>query len=206
VCTDVRNSPDEGYPPRGFYTAATGPVRILVVGKNPGHILPHEAARYTGKPAAEVARAHLGFAGATFEGAQHAEPVSSRSTMFHRRLRRYLVTVLGVAEDDVFKHAAYTNLVKCSTADEQARLHAGTMRECFARHLQREIAFFVPVALLALGGEVAHFLRRAARSGMHDRPVLRVKHPSYPYRKDELDAVLEDLRRQLVALSARGAR
>src|SRR5262249_38510410 len=44
VCVGVKNDPDAGWPPRGFYTEATGPVRLLVVCKNPGHVLEDERA------------------------------------------------------------------------------------------------------------------------------------------------------------------
>jgi uracil-DNA glycosylase len=115
---------------------------------------------------------------------------------------RYLASLLETHEADVFKHAAYTNLVKCSMQDEQGLLRGATMSECFKRHLRREIDFFKPVALVAFGREVEQFLERAAREGLHDRPVFYLKHPSYPYRRDRLQGALDEVRKKIKALGS----
>lgn len=194
-CPGVINSASTGWPPRGFFTEATeSPIEILVVGKNPGHPLPEESSLYEGRSAAEIAAIHLAFAGGVFKGEHDTSMEARRSTRFHKNLRRYLAFFLDCPESDVFRRAAYTNLVKCSSPGEQDRLNLKTMNECFARHFIRELAFFRPRLLLALGREVENFLRKASASGLHGFPVVYIKHPSYHYRKDQEFEILHSIK------------
>jgi uracil-DNA glycosylase len=47
-CKNVMKDLSGGIPPRGFYFK-NFPVKILIVGKNPGHPLENESKRYKGK-------------------------------------------------------------------------------------------------------------------------------------------------------------
>lgn len=194
-CPGIRNSPSTGWPPRAFFTKATAaPIAILVVGKNPGHPLLNETDLYRGKTPYEIAAANVSYAESVFRGeVDHLEGVRA-STTFHKNLVRYLSFFLDVPDDpgQVFRYAAFTNLVKCSSPGERDRLQLRTMEECFSKHFLREVDYFRPRLLLALGREVEGFLERAARR--HRFPVVYVKHPSYYYRKDKEAEILSQLK------------
>lgn len=203
-CPGIINSPSSGWPPRGFFTeAADPPIDILVVGKNPGHPMPQEPNLYKDRSASDIAEVHLDFVRGAFLGDQDLSSEARRSTRFHKNLRSYLAFFLDVPEPDVFHHAAYTNLVKCSTHGEQDRLHRQTMNECFSRHLIREIEFFRPRVLLALGREVERFLLKAGERGLHRLSVIYIKHPSYHYARTAERAILSDIRAQIGRFLAR---
>jgi len=142
----------------------------------------------------EIAAANVTYAESVFRGeVDHLKGVRA-STTFHKNLVRYLSFFLDVPDDpgQVFQYAAFTNLVKCSSPGEQDRLQPRTMEECFSKHFLREVDYFRPRLLLALGREVESFLQRAARR--HRLPVVYVKHPSYYYRKDEEAETLMQLK------------
>jgi hypothetical protein len=194
-CPGVVNAPRDGCPPRGFFSAASpGSVSILVVGKNPGHLLETERSLYLGKSPPEIAAAHLAFAGRGLTGGLDSHPGASRNLRFHRNVVRYLTVLLAAPPAAVLRQVAFTNLVKCSTLGEQDRLAGRTMRECYQRHLRREIEFFGPRMLLALGREVERFLRAAQAMERAPVPVLYIKHPSYNYSRATEAGILEALR------------
>jgi Uracil DNA glycosylase superfamily len=184
-CPGILNSPNTGWPPRGFYTAATAPpLPLLAVCKNPGHLLPDEAKLYIRTPREALAEVHMAHAACTFDGGNAPTAEARRSTTFHKNLLRYLAHILDVEIGSVFKRCAYTNLVKCSTVGEHDQLHPRTMHQCFSNHFAREITYFQPKVLLAFGREVESFLKRAREEGLHRIPVVYMKHPSYYYRRD----------------------
>ncbi len=180
--------------PRGFFTEASREVQILVVGKNPGHILASEAALYKDLAAERFIDAHMSFSKEVFRKKLSISGADKKSTTFHSNLFFYLSAILDANAEDVFKLAAYTNLVKCSTIDEQAKIKRRTMSECFGKHLIKEINYFRPKVLLALGREVESHLNFAKSKQLHALDVVYIKHPSYHYKKDMRDKELEKIK------------
>jgi hypothetical protein len=198
-CPGVVNSRATGWPPRGFFTEADHmPVDLLAVCKNPGHLLPDEALLYQGRSGTEIAQIHINFARSTFKGDNDLSAEARRSTTFHKNLIRYLSFFLNVPPEQVFRHVAYTNLVKCSSHGERDSLKSKTMTECFSRHFVREIAYFKPKAILAFGRETERFLVEARSRQFHALPVIYVKHPSYYYRKDNEYAILSHIKAEVL--------
>lgn len=71
---------------------------------------------------------------------------------FHNELLRALDEVLGPQEPrDHFRRVVYTNLVKCSLAEGRKSAPFETQTTCYRRHLQREIEYFKPLAIIAIG-------------------------------------------------------
>ncbi|TAL53837.1 uracil-DNA glycosylase family protein [Pandoraea sp.] len=194
-CPGTFKSPSTGSPPRGFYTKAKpGFVDLLAVCKNPGHTLPDEKQLYRGLNGFEIASAHMEYAEETFRREHDINAQARRSTRFHKNLVRYLSYFLDVPEENVFERAVYTNLVKCSTPDERARLDPRAMSKCFESHFARELDFFKPRVLLACGREVERFLNSEKTRCVHRLPVIYVKHPSYYYRRENEQPILEKIR------------
>jgi uracil-DNA glycosylase len=190
---EIYKSLQNGSPPRGFYTRAEGPVDVLVVGKNPGHILDSEAAIYKNLRGEELVKAHWDFSRDTFYKLNQLSSKEKRSTTFHSNLLSYLAEILSVNREIIFENAAYTNLVKCSNAgNEQVKLSIRSMNECLHNHLIREINFFKPKLIFALGREVEIYLKRKKLDGVC--PIVYIKHPSYHYKKEEKDKKVSDLR------------
>jgi hypothetical protein len=180
---EIQNSPINGSPPRGFYTTATGQVEVMVVAKNPGHVLPSEASSYINLNGENLVKAHLDFSKKTFYKINELSKDERRSTTFHSNLLSYLTEILDVEEKLVFEKVAYTNLVKCSTnGNKQNILTTRSMDECYKNHLAREIEYFKPKVVFALGREVERYLKKFEKNGQFK--VVYIKHPSYHYRKE----------------------
>ena len=64
--SEIYNCPSKGSPPRGFFTESQGQIEILVVGKNPGHVLESESKLYLNLNGEELVKAHLDFSKKTF--------------------------------------------------------------------------------------------------------------------------------------------
>lgn len=198
-CPGVVRDLLRGIPPRGFFTEAEpGEVQLLLVAKNPGHVIEGETALYAGHGAEEVARAHLTWARRCFFDPGSFSRESRRSLVFHKNILRYVSVFLDVPEREVFRHCAYTNIVKCQTIGEQDSLQRRTIEECFSRHFAEETRVLRPKVILGLGREAFDFL--LAHSHQHGRPVLYLKHPSYYYRKDLEPKVLGELRAKIRAV------
>ena len=118
-CPGIVNSCATGWPPRGFFTEADATSRSPGCLQDPGHLLPGEALLYQGRTGGQIARIHVDYVRRTFKGKNDSLSEARRSTTFHKNLIRYLSFFLDVPAEQIFRHAAYTNLVKCSTVGER---------------------------------------------------------------------------------------
>lgn len=193
VCPGVWKDIPNGIPPRGFFFKAA-PVKLLVVAKNPGHPLQGESGLFQGCKGEDLFRAYR-----AYQERLYTDPVRIRepSTRFHKTLFGYLSFFLEVPISDIYLHAAHTNLVKCSTPDEQAQLDPKTMAQCYTQYFRTELELLRPKVLLALGREVERFLR--ARTADHHLPVIYIKHPSYRYRKEDEPRILAGIKKKLLS-------
>jgi len=191
VCPGVWKDIASGIPPRGFYYKAA-PVKLLVVAKNPGHPMKGEPELFRGRTGSELFRAYR-----DYQCRLYPDPgkVREPSTRFHKTLFRYISFFLDIHSSDIYLHAAHTNLVKCSTPDEQARLNAKTMERCYAEYFRVELDLLHPKVLLALGREVERFLME--RQADHGLPVVYVRHPAYRYPRNDEARILGDIKRQI---------
>jgi Uracil DNA glycosylase superfamily len=196
-CTGIKNCKTDGWVPRGFYTEYNpkNPILLMAVCRNPGHPLSIEMVSYQNSSCStETAERHLAFSRDVFYGLGNSAEDARRKTVFHRNLIRYLKFFLDVPECDVFKVAAYTNLVKCSTLGLQDRLHTETVSQCFDQHFRREVDYFNPRVLLAFGREVENYLKKAKKENHHNLPIVYIKHPSYFYQRDMEERELCDIK------------
>ena len=191
-CPEIKKNIKNGYPPRGFYFENHN-VDILVVGKNPGHILENEKENllYKNKSKEELYKAWMDFRKKYYFS--HKEN-KSRSSTFHKNLYGYLEYFIDKKE--IFNHVAETNLIKCSTEDERGKLHKKTIKECYNKYLINEINFFKPKVILALGREVEKYLNK--RNGIDfNCQIIYIKHPSYHYKKEEKAKALSKIKNQI---------
>jgi len=204
-CKGIWKDFAKGIPPRGF-KYNTVPVKILVVSKNPGHPLKGEPEKYIGKSGMSLYQAYRQHQIDTY---YNLDKIKDRSLVFHRNLFRYIsffldkrnsIDILSLNNKDIFSRKnidiiyqvmSHTNLMKCSTTGERDRLDKTTMKVCSEKYLLDEIRLLRPKVLLALGGEVATFLNRMKKE-YELPPVIRIKHPSYFYRKEiEYETLLQ---------------
>jgi len=190
---EIINCPSKGSPPRGFYTEPSPHKKVLVVGKNPGHALSIETDLYKNLKGNELVSAHWSFSRDTFYKLSNVETKELGSTRFHTNLISYLTQIIDCPKEDIFKYAAYTNLVKCSTPNEQALLSRKTMSECFNNHLLNEIKYFNPTLIFALGREVERFIKATLSIYSLKIKVAYIKHPSYFYKKEIRDSKIQEL-------------
>jgi uracil-DNA glycosylase len=194
-CPNTINAIEEDYPPRGFMSGGTpGDIDIMIVGKNPGHIVENERGAYSNKSPREVVEAV--FRNQTWDNSGKTG-VDTKSYTFHRNLSRYISYFLDVNTDEVFRRCVYTNLVKCSTITERERLKVKTIAECYGNYLRQEIMLWKPKVLLALGREVYNFLNKEQIRVEHSKPVVYIKHPSYYYRREKERAILKTIKAEI---------
>lgn len=135
VCPGVWKDIARGIPPRGFFSKMA-PVKLLAVAKNPGHPLEGERDRLRGRTGGDLFRAYRAFQESFYpDPGQIREP----STRFHTTLFRYLCFFVDIPRPDIYLHVAHTNLVKCSTPDEQAKLIERTTAQCYEQCFRREV-------------------------------------------------------------------
>jgi len=192
LCPGAWKDIPAGVPPRGFF-CQVAPVKLLIVAKNPGHPLLREREHYQGRSEYELYRAYQRFQENLHSTAdQFREP----SMRFLKTLFRYISFFLDIPNNDIYLHAAHTNLVKCSTPDERGRLDRKTMGQCYPQYLRAEIDLLRPKVLVALGREVERFLRRNRLD--HGLPVIYIKHPSHRYPKEDEQQILTGIKRQIL--------
>lgn len=202
MCPGIIKDVKKGCPPRGFYTQGVpGDIAIMVVGKNPGHVLDNERSMYIGESSEGIVRKQFNLIGSIFESTYKGASGDSRSLRFQKNLLRYLAYFLDIQKENVFKKCALTNLVKCSTVGEQDKLSRAAISQCYQKYLRKEIDYLKPRVILALGREVEQSL---LKMGV-DHPVIYIKHPSYFYRKDiekqELDKIKLQIKKFLLKKS-----
>ncbi len=193
ACPGVWKDIPAGIPPRGFFFKVA-PVKLLVVAKNPGHPMQGEPDLFRGLIGRELFRAYR-----DYQEKLYPDPSRIRepSTRFHKTLFGYISYFLDIPRDDIYLHAAHTNLVKCSTPGEQARLNPKTMAQCYTQYFRSEVDLLRPKVLLALGREVEKFLTE--RHSDHGLPVVYIKHPSYRYRQEDEARILGAIKTQILA-------
>jgi uracil-DNA glycosylase len=141
-CTGIIRDLDTNIP-RGFFTEAnTGDrITIMVVGINPGQPMETEKGIYDQSTDKDKANTHFTFARKAYTGA---------GKTFHRRLLAWLSEILEKNPEEVFREVVYTNLVKCITPNNKMPSKE-LSKTCFAQNLQKEILFWRPLVIVALG-------------------------------------------------------
>lgn len=176
-CEGVCNDRAGGRIPRSFlFCAPRRSITTLVVGKNPAQAPQWERELYIQTSDLELAEATIGVAKDLFWG---TKVVPSN---FHVNFIERVAAVIGVepTAEAVFSKVALTALAKCESASEKTDvLTTVTMQRCSDRYLWREIAYFEPKYLIALGKEVFDFLERSRVVGLHNLPVGKLYHPSW---------------------------
>lgn len=191
ICPSTWKNFKKGIPPRGFHFESAK-VELLVVGKNPGHPLKGEEKYFIGKTGKQLYNAYMKLHSIYYKDLNtFKEP----SNTFHKNLFRYLSFFLDVPESKIYSKAAHTNLVKCSSRSERGKLKQLTINECYTKYFLEELTLFKPKVLLALGKEVFNFLQR--RKTDFNIPIVYIKHPSYFYRKEEEQGILEDKKSEI---------
>jgi len=129
--------------PRGFFTEANagGQITLMVVGINPGQPMESEKGIYNQSTDKDKANAHINFARKSFSG---------EGKTFHRRLLAWISEILEKNPEEVFREVVYTNLVKCTTPNNKMPSKE-LSKICFAQNLQKEILFWRPLVIVALG-------------------------------------------------------
>ncbi len=177
----LRFAPQDGWIPRGIMTDASSfpEIRAIVVGKNPGHVIPHEAAAYA-KCASNDAliEAQRGFLREFM-----TTPLRGSNGNYQRNLVAVLKACLGVETvPEILRVTYFTQAVKCSTPDnEQKKLPVRVVKACNV-YLKAELAALPKVPVIALGREAENAVRLATNA---DR-VIYLHHPSWGARnRDE---------------------
>jgi uracil-DNA glycosylase len=152
--------------PRGFFTQAEqgDNIQLLVVGLNPGQPMEKEKGLYGGISADEMVKTHL----------QHVESAyfGGKGKAFHRRLLSWLEEIINKPKNQIFRSVVYTNLVKCTTPNNR-KPSPQLSKICFGQHLQREISFWRPQVIVALGTACSDVLRKLGIDH------LQLPHPSH---------------------------
>lgn len=196
-CPQAEKKFSRGWVPRGFHHCKSKKTEILVVGKNPGHPLPGETGYYKGKSGEALLKAK-----------EKWDSDKSTKTTYHKNIIRYLRYFLGLSEKletykdykkmdetahekEISKYVAFTNLFKCSTKCEQETIKNNSFNICYKKYFTKEIELIRPISILALGKEVAQFLRK------QHLPFIEIKHPSYFYRKTDEPEILKKIKKKL---------
>lgn len=141
--------------------------------------------------------AHKEFMKDLFENRHSSKEKSKR---FHRNLSRYLTFFLNVTPDEIFTRAAFTNLVKCSSINEQEKPKnlRKAVNSCFKKFFLEELELYKPKVVLALGGEVYDFLKEQEDElKVHCACLIGIKHPSYYYKKERENDILSKVKKHI---------
>lgn len=168
VCPGViRNSSQEGWPPRGFYTEGQPrQIDFLIVGMNPGHPLDDEFERYAGKKPRDLVDAEMDIMRSRIVALTTGSPIRINDSIipktkvkFQNILIKRMQVALDCAPDKVFLRCALTNLVKCSTIQERTPRIEEAKKVCYETFFLEEVRLFPALrAIIALGDVVEEFL------------------------------------------------
>jgi len=192
-CNNIYKNIPNGIPPRGFYFKNI-PIKILIIGKNPGHPFENQKVIFKGKTGE-----NLYLTSRTYQENLYSNILlnTDKSTTFHKNIFRYISYFLDIPNDinEIYKNVAHTNLLKCSTIDEQQLLNKckEAVDTCFNTYLIKEIEIMQPKVLLALGSEVYNYLIKKE----FKLPIIRIKHPSYYYKKSEEEEILLKIKNEI---------
>ena len=194
-----------GYVPRGFHYESPN-IKLLVVGKNPGHLLDGEGKLYINKIGKKLVEIHNNIHKEYYNGLifrKQENPYKEKSNTFHKNLFRYTSFILDLPKDMVYSQMAHTNIFKCSTKHEQQKLKEGDILFCYSKFFLRELALFKPKAILALGREVESFLKKRQEE-ISDKlcydfsnRIIYIKHPSYYYNKKSEEEELKKIKQKI---------
>lgn len=215
-CLKAWKNPSEGIVPRGFDFCRRRYPNILIVSKNPGHPLTEygEDEFYKGKKGKRLFDSYVKFRKELADNIIYQKNASLR---FHKNRNRYLRYLLGHTSklesfkqyserieegsfiwdfEKIMRDVALTNLFKCSTRNEQQKLLSADVSVCVERYFLPEVKLLKPKVILAFGNEVANFL---IRLGLHEHlpPIIKIKHPSRPYGKEEEVHIMSAVRKAL---------
>jgi len=186
ICNNTYKNISNGIPPRGFYFKNI-PIKILIVGKNPGHPSKTEKVEFK-----NITGENLFLSYRKYQDNLYPNILlnTDKSKKFHRNLFRYISFFLDIPNDinEIYKYVAHTNLLKCSTIDVQQSLNKckEAVNTCFNAYLLNEIEYMQPKIILALGMEVFNYLN----NNVLKIPIIYIKHPSYYYKKSEEKEIL----------------
>ena len=171
------------YPRSILYLGNNAP-RLIVIGKNPGHML-------AGEPRAETYEDWVQWTRECFT------QIDDKSTKFHINLLRYLNFLLssGYLEyreakprsvrtelfESVFTRVYMTNMLKCSTPDERETFgNLNTeLDNCTKTYLDKELSLCGHPPVLCLGGEAIQSFGKYFPK--YANKVTHLRHPSYFY-------------------------
>jgi len=192
---------DENYSPRGIFYLGRSFPKLIVLGKNPGGMLLNK-----GEAKASVYEEQVQWELKCFgeyEGANFR---------FHIRLLQYLEFILfsnfityqeaktnrKELTSKIFKIAYKTNLLKCSTPDEQENLRTLSKETstCVPLYLRKELEICNNPPVLCLGDESYDEFKRHFPNYISSSASIR--HPSYPIRADNLLNELEKVKSNLM--------
>lgn len=204
-CPKIWKDFDKGVVPRGFHFESPK-IKLLIVGKNPGHPFKDEKKKYLNKRGKTLFEAKENFQKEYYNNIDNTFKEDKRSHTYHKNLFRYMGYFLGLLElpkkekinsqliHKIYSQIATTNLVKCSIKDEQAILHKDIIYPCYRKFFLEELKLFKPKLILALGKEVYHFLKHQKEIKI---PIVCIKHPSYYYKKEEEIKILNSIKKEM---------
>ncbi len=201
-CKNIIKDLNTAWIPRGFYCSNSAEkISILIVGKNPGHPLEIERKKYQ-----SICNDNLV---ETMEKVFEHIWLNS-PTIFHKRLLKYLAYFLDIIDftfyedfiitkeifHKIFVKVVKTDLVKCSTKNEQEPLRnfKEDANTCYENYLEKEFMLYNPKNILCLGGEVYDYLNKLNLQFN----LLKIKHPSYPYARDKEKIELDHIKNRLI--------
>ncbi len=192
---------DENYSPRGIFYLGSSFPKLIILGKNPGGMLLDK-----GEAKASIYEEQVQWELKCFG---EYEGVNFR---FHIRLLQYLEFLLfsnfityqeaktkrKELTRKIFTIAYKTNLLKCSTPDEQESLSTLTkeISICVPLYLKKELEICNNPPVLCLGDESYDEFKRHFPN--YISPSACIRHPSYPIKTHNLLSELEQVKSNLM--------
>tara|TARA_B100001750_G_C15231072_1_gene458144 strand:- start:49 stop:714 length:666 start_codon:yes stop_codon:yes gene_type:complete len=190
---------EEYYFPRGIFYLGDSLPKLIVIGKNPGHMIKELSEKRS-----------------SYEEAVKFESIcfkfkTGKNFVFHQRLLQYLEYLINSnyidyqeakrrreeITEDVFTKVYKTNFIKCSTPNEQESFSnlKTEISNCVDNYLKVELDYCQNPPILFLGNESYYEFHRQIPD--YPNRVAKIKHPSYPYRKEDEETELENVKHEL---------